>query len=95
MHWKDKVESIIGLIVGVAIFGAFFGWPDRIITSIIQWGPSLIVGVIMSGISGELLEKFTGDALKMITLRVPIAGYNFSITLFFIVTILVKSWLFG
>lgn len=95
MHWEDKVESLIGLIVGVAILGAFFDWPDRIITLIFQWGPSLIVGVIMSGISGELVEAFTGDILKIITITVPIAGHNFSITLFFIATILVKSWLFG
>lgn len=94
MHWEDKVKSIIGLIVGVAILDAFFGWPDRIITLIIQWGSSAIVGVIMSGISGELLEKFTGDSLKMITITVPIAGCNFSITLFFIATILLKFWIF-
>jgi len=94
MHWKEKVEAILGLIILIAILDAFFGWPDKIISLAIQWGTSAIIGVIMSGISGELVEKFTGDTLKNITITVPIAGYNFSVTLFFIVTIIVKYWLF-
>ena len=94
MHWKEKVEAIFGLIIGIAILGTFFGWPDKIISLAIQWGASAIIGIVLSGISGELVEKFTGDALKNITITVPIAGYNFSITLFFIVTIIVRYWLF-
>lgn len=53
-----------------------------------------MMGVLMSGISGWLVEKYTGDTLKNITLTVPVAGYNFSITLFLIVTIIVRFWLF-
>lgn len=90
MHWNKKVEVIIGLIIGVVILGKFFGWPDKIITLAIQWGPSLIIGFIMSGISGKLVENFTGGILKKITITVPIAGYNFSITLFFITAIIVR-----
>jgi len=94
MHWKEKAEAILGVIFCIVILGAFFGWPDKIITLIIQWGTSLIVGVVLSGVSGELVERLTGDVLRNITITVPIAGYNFSITLFFIVTIIVRYWLF-
>jgi len=49
----------------------------------------------MSGISGEIVEKFTGDTLKTITLTVKIADINFSISLFFIATLVVRLLLFS
>ena len=91
---KEKFKAILGLLIGIAILSTYFGWPDKIVTLAFHWGISAIIGAIMSGISEELVEIYTGDTLKNITIPVPIAGYNFSITLFFIVTIVVRYWLF-
>jgi hypothetical protein len=95
MHWKEKFEAVLGIILVVAILGAILGWPNKIITIAIEWGISALIGIFMSGISGELIEKFTGDLLKNITITVEIAGFHFSITLFFLATIIVRFLLFG
>lgn len=94
MHWKEKFEAVLSIIIGIAIIGTLLGWPDKIITVAIEWGTSALIGIAMSGISGELVERFTRDTLKNITITVPIAGFNFSVTLFFIATIVVRFWLF-
>lgn len=95
MHWEDRFKTVLELIICIAILGAFFGLPDEIITLAIEWGASILIGIVMSGISGQLVESFTGDSLKNITLTVPIAGFNFSVPLFIIATLMVRFWLFG
>lgn len=94
MHWKDKFQAIIGLIILIAFAGALYGWPDKLVSTLIEWGTSMLIAVFLSGISGEIVERFTGDTLKNITLTVEIAGINFSITLFFIATLIVRYALF-
>ncbi len=95
MHWKDKFEAVIGVIILIAFAGALYGWPDKLVATLIEWGTSIAIGVVLSGVSGELVEKVSGNLLKNITLTVPIAGFNFSITFFFIVTMIVRFALFG
>jgi len=95
MNWRDKVQAIVGLMVLIAVIATLYGWPDKIVTLAITWGTSLIVGVIASGISGELVERFSGDVLKNISWTVEIGGMNFSISLFFLVTVMVRFALFG
>ena len=95
MHWKDKFEAVIGVIIVIAFAGALYGWPDKLVSTLIEWGTSIAIGVVLSGASGELVERVSGDLLKNITLTVEIVGINFSITLFFIVTMIVRFVLFG
>ncbi len=95
MDWRRKVNAIISLIILIAVAGALYGWPDKIIQLSIEWGITIIISVIMSGISGEIVEKVTADSLKMITLTVEIAGINFSVSFFFIATLVVRLLLFS
>ncbi len=95
MDWREKVKAIFGVIILIAVAGALYGWPDKIIQLAIEWGITIIIAVIMSGISGEIVEKFTGDTLKTITLTVEIADINFSVSLFFIATFAVRLLLFN
>ncbi len=95
MEWEDKFEAVLGIIVAIAILGVVLGWPDKIVTLAIEWGTSVLIGIILSGVSGGLVERFTGDFFKNITITVPIAGFNFSITLFFIITLIVRFLLFS
>jgi hypothetical protein len=94
MRWKDKFQAILGFIFLIAVAGALYGWPDKLVATIMEWGVSMLVAVVLSGISGEIVERFTGDALKNISLTVEIAGVNFSITLFVIATLIVRLVLF-
>lgn len=91
----NKLQLIVLVIVAVAVIGAFLGIPIIITEGIIQWLVSMFVGAVMSLIAGEFVEAFTGDFLKTITLTVTILDFEMSISTFFVVTVVVKYWLFG
>jgi hypothetical protein len=42
-----------------------------------------------------LIEMTTGNFLKKYRLEVKVFGFEFSFTLFFIATVIVRVWLFG
>jgi hypothetical protein len=46
-------------------------------------------------VAGAIVEAFTGELLKKITLTITIGDFSFSITAFAIATFIVKVWLFG
>lgn len=91
----DKLRLIIYLIALVAVIGAFLGIPTHITELAIQWLVSVFIGLVFSLVAGSLVEAFTGDLLKTITLTIPIKGFNISISAFAIATFIVKVWLFG
>lgn len=90
-----KLELIVYLIVLVAFLGAVFNIPSVLTNLAIQWLISAFVGSVFSLVAGALVEAFTGDWLKTITLTIEIGDFHISITVFAIVTFIVKVWLFG
>jgi hypothetical protein len=95
---KDDIEKLkipIYLIVLVAVLGALFNIPFALTNWVIQYLIGAFVGSVCSLVAGSLVEAFTGDLLKKITLTFEILGLNFSITIFAIATFIVKVWLFG
>lgn len=95
MKLQEKIELILGIIILITLAGTLFNWSNKLIESFISWGTSILIGVIMSGISGEILEKFTGNSLKNVTWTTSFKEFNFSISLFLICTLIVRFWLFG
>ncbi len=95
MELKDKLELIIALAIVVAILGAYFDIPNDIVNQIVAWLMSIFVGILLSGVAGTLVESFTGDFLKTISIPIELFGFKFSISLFVIATIVVKFLLFG
>jgi hypothetical protein len=89
------LERIVYLIILVAFLGAVFNIPSALTNMAIQWLIGMFVGSLLSWVAGELVEAFTGDLLKKITLTVKIRDFHFSITAFAIATFIVKVWLFG
>jgi len=89
------LELIVYLIILVAFLGAVFNIPFALTNMIIQWLVGLFVGSVFSLVAGALVEAFTGDWLKTITLTIEIGDFHISITVFAIVTFIVKVWLFG
>jgi hypothetical protein len=95
---KDDIEKLkipIYLIVLVAILGAFFNIPSALTNWVIQYLIGAFVGSVFSLVAGALVEAFTGDLLKKITLTFEVFGFQFSFTVFAIATFIVKVWLFG
>lgn len=91
----SKLELFIYLIIAVAVIGAVLGVPTFITNIVIEWLISMFVGTLFSMVAGAIVEAFTGDLLKTITLTITIKGFEFSITAFAVATIVVKIWLFG
>ena len=97
-----KIELIIYLIIIVVFLSAVFNIPAFITNWIVQWLVSAIIGSVFSLVAGAIVEAFTGDFLKKITLtfnikgvNIEIGGFKFSMTAFAIATFIVKVWLFG
>jgi len=95
---NDKTKPIVFilyLIIIVALLSALFNIPSAITNWIIQWLIGCLAGSIFSLVAGSIVEAFTGDLLKKITLTVSIGGFQISLTAFAIATFIVKVWLFG
>ncbi|MHA1833570.1 MAG: hypothetical protein ACTSV7_06225 [Candidatus Baldrarchaeia archaeon] len=89
------IELIVYLILLVAILGALLNIPTALTSWIIQWLIGALVGSVFSLVAGAIVEAFTGNWLKTITITIEIGDFNFSITVFAIATFIVKVWLFG
>lgn len=94
MDTEEKIKLIVGAIIIVSALGAFFGWSDKIISTVTEWGVSLIAGTLISAAAGYVVESFTGNILKTIVLPVPIGPFRFSVTAFAIATLFVRFVLF-
>ncbi len=92
---KNNIKNALVIFVLVLAGLALFGFSARQIDIIAQWGISIIIGMILGVLSGQIVETFTGDILKKISLSFEIRGIDFSITLFVIVAFLVKLIIFG
>ncbi|HLB69630.1 MAG: hypothetical protein OIN88_08670 [Candidatus Methanoperedens sp.] len=95
MDHIEKFKVVIWIIVAVAILGALFGLSQNVVSMITEWLISVGIGIILSGISGEIVETFSGNFFKKIFIIIPIGQFNFSLSLFPIITFIVKMWLFN
>ncbi len=95
MKGKETLELIITLIIVVAILGAYFNVSDETINHIVDWLVSIFIGVLLSAVSGAIVEAFKGDFLKMIFIPIKIGDFKFSISVFVIATFMVRILLFG
>ena len=89
------LELIVYAIILVAVLGAVLNIPFALTNMVIQWLVGMFVGSVFSLVAGALVEAFTGDLLKKITLTIEVGDLHFSITAFAIATFIVKVWLFG
>jgi large-conductance mechanosensitive channel len=89
-----KIQEILISIIIVVVAAAFLRIPQWLTNWIVQWLISALVGTVFSMTAAAIVEAFTGDLLKSITLTVEIGDFKFSVTAFAIVTIIVKLWLF-
>jgi hypothetical protein len=90
---KNKVLIILQILVYAAIIFALLGWDKFIgpMTNIAVW---LITSIIITGVVQIIIQKFSGDFLEKIPLTFEIKGIKISVTLFFIITIILKLLLF-
>lgn len=92
---EEKLRLILYLIIVVVIVTTFLGISTEIIETIVELLVSIFIGVLLSMVAGSLVEAFTGNLLKTILIPINIKGFKFSISVFVIVTFIVKVLLFG
>jgi len=96
MKFDDAVKLFVGTIIVLVFIGValqLFGFNvnmDKIINWIIPFG----VGLILSAFVGEWIESLTGDFFKNIMVIIPIGKYEFSISAFVVLVIVLKIWIF-
>ena len=91
----DKVHLIIYAMIAIALIGSLLGLSNESMNLIFELLTSIMVGIILSMVAGTIVESITGEHLKKIMINIEIFGFNISITMFIIVTIIVKILLFG
>ena len=94
MTLKEKIQLLLGVIIIIAIIATIYNWPTSIISLLINWSISIMLSLIISTIAGKLIESFSGDLLKNIFLVAKIWKFDVSISLFTILTFILKVWLF-
>lgn len=80
---------MMAVVLGLALFV-----PTTVLNLVITIFTSAIAGAIISVPVTALVEASTGDALKGYLIEFELYGINFSFTLFFIATLIVRLWLF-
>ena len=93
MNTKN-IERLLYAMVAVVTVLALFGVSQGAINFVVSIFVSIIVGALISLVVGSLIEAFTGDMLKGILIPVEIMGLEFSVSLFFIATIVFKFMIF-
>jgi len=92
----DILKIIVILIVIVAVGGSMLGFTAEEINTAIEWLVSIFISATFSIIAASLVEAVSGNILKKVVfLEVGITGkIRFSISLFLVVTLIVKYLLF-
>jgi hypothetical protein len=89
-----KIELFLYLIIIVAVAAAFLGFPQWLTNTLVQWLVSAIIGSVFSMVAAAIVEAFSSNWLKGISLTIEIGPFKFSITAFAIAVIFVKLALF-
>lgn len=89
--FESRLEILICGILIIVFVGAFIGiQTDSLIAYLLPFGISFLI----SGFIGELIEKITGDFFKNRYLSFPIKNFRINVPLVFILTFVIKLWLF-
>ena len=82
---SNRIEILAKIFVLIVILSILFGWSNDFTTKLTNIIIAIMVSTIISYTVGSVIERFSGDLLKKISLNFEIKGYKFSITAFVIV----------
>jgi len=89
-----QLGSMVSAFVALLIILALLQVPTSLINLVTGWFASAFIGVVTSFFATAIVEEVTGDWLKPYLIEFTIFGFEFSVSLFFIATIVVRIWLF-
>ncbi len=95
MKDEDKLQLIIYLILLVTIVGTYLGWSADATNQVIQWLVSIFISILLTMVVASLAKAATGNLLKRVKFKIKILGFSVYISLFTVVTFILKVWWFG
>ena len=99
MDLKKAIQIFFYGIILIALVGTLIGLSTKALDNIIGLFISLAVSLILSAFVGKIIEAFSDDTLKEIfwVVEFEVFGYEIElpISLFTILTIVIKLWWFG
>ena|SRR2546428_5519488 len=90
----ESVRRLVLLMVAVVVILSLIGVSQGSISVVVKWFASAIVGAVLSLAAASLIEAVTGDTLKGILITVKVYGFEFSVSLFTVATVILKFALF-
>lgn len=88
-----KVRFITSLLIIAAIVLTLYGGSEYI-GLLVNWTAAIITGIIVTAVVQILIQTVSGDFLERIPFTFKIKGRKFSLSLFFILTIVLKLIIF-
>lgn len=87
---KNRLKLIVNIVIWTLVIAALFGLSGELFDNLTQLGISIILSAILTFISETILERLGLDILRKIPLSFEIGEFNFSVSLFLILTIIIK-----
>lgn len=90
---KIKVQLILYIAVFLIAIASLndIKWLEKLVNNNISW---IVISVFTTGFCQMVIQKFSGDYFEKILFKKNILGFNFSISLFLMLTIILKFLLF-
>jgi hypothetical protein len=83
-------EIALKIFVWIVIIMAVLGFSSGAINKITEWFIPIFISLILSLVAGQIIEAFGGGFLKAITINVPIWKFNFPLSLFTLLVLVIK-----
>jgi len=90
---EDRARIVIIITIAIVIIFSFLGW-SGLSDKVVSFLPLILVSIITTGICQVLIQRLTGDFLEKIPLTFKIGKIDISVSLFIMVTIILKLSLF-
>jgi len=91
---KNKMNVVVYLLLLISIILILIG-KDQYIGNVTDWTVSIITGMIATALSQSLVQSLSGKSLKRIFLNIKVFNKKYSVSIFIIVSMAVKIWLFN
>jgi hypothetical protein len=92
---ETKIKNLLYLLILIVVVAVLLGFSANTINSIVDlFVRYVLIGAILSLFVGTLVEQLTGDTLKRIALNIKIKKISFSISVFAIVVLILKFFIF-
>ena len=89
----DKVYLVLVLLILAAVVLAFLGG-SQYVNLLSSWAATIVAGIITTAVVQVIIQTVSGDFFEKIPLTFKIRGYEFSFSLFFVITIILRFLIF-